>query len=99
MIFKVFLFTIIPILFFVQVKTNYKLAVLPFSSKGIDELSIQTAESILKLEIEKQNSIKLIRDKEINNSLQPQICDNIECAIEVGKNLQAERVFSAKFIH
>lgn len=81
---------------FAQVKTDYKLALIPFSSKGIDEISIRTAESILKLELEKRSSISFARDKEINNALQADICDDIECAIEVGKKVQSDRVFLCK---
>lgn len=97
MIKKIFILTLFATLFSIaQIKTNYKLALLPFSTKGTDELSIQTAESILKLEIEKQSTINLIREKEINNALQSDICDDIECAIEVGKQLLADRVFFCK---
>lgn len=97
MIKKIFILTLFATLFSIaQIKTNYKLAVLPFSTKGTDELSIQTAESILKLEIEKQSSINLIREKEINNALQSEMCDDIECAIEIGKQLLADRVFFCK---
>ncbi len=97
MIKKIFILTILASLFnLAQVKTNYKLAILPFSSKGVDEISIQTAESILKLEIERQSSINIIREREINNALQSDICDDIECAVEIGKKVQSDRVFFCK---
>lgn len=92
-IFFLFLFPLIIIS--AQVKTDYKLAVIPISSKGVDELSIQTAESILKLEIERQSSINIIRKREINNALQSDF-DDIECAIDVGKRIKAEKVFFCK---
>ena len=94
---KIILLTLIPFLFnFTQVKTYYKLALLPFSSQGIDEISVSTAESILKLEIEKQSSITIIREREINNALNSDFCDDIECAIEIGKKVQADRIFFCK---
>jgi len=79
-----------------QIKNDYSLAVIPFYSKGVDELSIQTAESIFKLEIEKQSSIKIVREREIISNLQSEICDEIECAIEVGKTVRADKVFFCK---
>lgn len=93
---KIFLLVLISLFNFAQVKTTYNLAILPISSKGIDELSIQTSESILKLEIERQSSIKIIRERDIINALDSDICDDIECAIKVAKKVQADRVFFCK---
>lgn len=90
------LLILIPFSLTISQSKSYNLAVLPFYSKGVDELSIQTAESIFKLEIERQSLINIIREREINNALQAKICDDIECAIEIGKDVKADRVFFCK---
>lgn len=94
---KIFLLSLIPLIINIaQIKSNYKLAILPYVSKGIDELSIQTAESILKLEITKHSKITVIEAKEIFNVLQNNICEDIQCAIEIGEQLNADKVLLCK---
>ena len=68
------------------------IAVLPFYSLGIEEISIQTAESILKNEMQKLSSMQIIpRDKTIA-ALAGKQCTETMCAVEIGKELEADLV-------
>ena len=68
------------------------IAVLPFHSIGIDEISIQTAESILKNEIKQLSTMHMISRDEIIEVLEGENCTDIVCAIEIGKKLNADLV-------
>ncbi|MCX6152065.1 MAG: hypothetical protein NTX22_16180 [Ignavibacteriales bacterium] len=73
-----------------------KIALLPFDSNGIDTISVQTAESILRLEINKLNKLGIISDKRIREVLSSTKCIDSECALKVGKELGASQVFGCK---
>lgn len=64
-----------------------KIAILPFQSIGIDETSMQTAEFLLKQEIEKLNGQSVTYAKDL-----PEACSEIECAVKVGKELNTDQI-------
>lgn len=68
-----------------------KLLILPFDAIGIDPVYVSTAESILRVEIEKygMNLINEDKTKEILNGSE---CYATECAIETGKKAMASKV-------
>ncbi len=68
------------------------IAVLPFYSLGIDDISIQTAESILKNEIQKLNSIQTISQDKTIAAIAGKQCTETECAVEIGKELDADLI-------
>ena len=68
------------------------IAVLPFYSLGIDEISIQTAESILKNDIQKLSSMHIISQDKTIESLAGEQCTEVVCAVEIGKKLDADLV-------
>ena len=72
------------------------IAILPFNSNGIDEAYIQTSESILYVEINKLSRLDIISAKRTSDALADENCNESECAIEVGKNLNAEQVLGVR---
>ena len=68
------------------------IAVLPFSVNGVDPVSVQTAESILRLEIGKISSYDLISEKRIKEVTGDSACGEEECAAKIGKRLGASFV-------
>ncbi len=68
------------------------IAVLPFYSLGIDEISIQTADSILKNEIQKLSSMQIISQDKTIASLEGEECVETVCAVEIGRELNADLV-------
>jgi TolB-like protein len=68
------------------------IAVLPFYSLGIDEISIQTAESILKNDIQKLSSLHIISQEKTIESLAGEQCTEVVCAVEIGKELDADLI-------
>ncbi len=68
------------------------IAVLPFYSLGIDEISIQTAESILKNDIRKLSSMHIISQEKTIEALAGEQCTEVVCAVEIGRELDADLV-------
>lgn len=68
------------------------ITVLPFHSLGIDEISIQTAESILKNDIQKLSSMHIISHDEVIAALEGEICTEIICAVAIGQKVNADLV-------
>lgn len=89
-IFTVLLFTSVTLF------AQDKLAILPFSSSGLDQLSVQTAESMLRLEITKISTMSLFTEKQIKNAIGEESCDDIQCAVDAGKYLNTDQVFFCK---
>jgi hypothetical protein len=63
-------------------------ALLPFYSVGLDEISLNTAESILRLELEKLGMKNLVPDQ----LTEKEYCSNTDCAVSVAERLNADRV-------
>lgn len=78
-----------------QEKQTRKIALLPIVSNGIDLISVKTAESILRMELGKQNSINLISETKTLSAINED-CFEVECAQVVGKDLQADQVLLCK---
>jgi len=79
-----------------QNDTNEKLAVLPFQTIGIEDEYVQTAESILRMEIETNSTVHLIPTQEIAEKLENKECLDLDCYIETGKKLNASHVLDCK---
>jgi hypothetical protein len=73
-----------------------KIAVLPFYSNGIDLVYIETAESILQVELSKLGRKDIISIKETKAVLTDDKCIDKDCATEVGKKLNASRVLGVR---
>ncbi len=79
-----------------QQPAEQKIAILPFSSSGIDSVSVQTAESILNLELSRQQGISVIQLKQSADSMSFVDCMDSKCAIEIGKKAGADKVVGCK---
>ena len=75
-----------------QDTTSGTIAVLPFVSNGIDLASVQTAESIFRMDLGKVSSMDIISDRNIQSALLDYECADPECAIEIGEKLNANEV-------
>ena len=83
---------------FGQSRSKNTIAVLPFHSIGVDEISTQSAESLLKHELEKREVHNLIPEKRIVQILGDEICSEIPCAMEVGSKLKADQAVVCKLV-
>lgn len=83
---------------FSQQNKDSSIAVLPFVYKGIDPNTITSAQTILKSEILKLSNYKLIPDQQITEALQNTSCDEIVCALKIGKAVNADKVALINFL-
>ena len=83
---------------FSQSGSNGKLAILPFSTVGVEEMTIRSAESLLRMEIEKIGSVVLTPENEVYQIMGEEICTEIPCAIELGSKLKVAQIVVAKLI-
>jgi hypothetical protein len=83
---------------FGQSKSSGKIAVLPFEAVGVEEMTIQSAESLLKMEIEKIKTGDLVSEKQVDEALGEAFCAEIPCAIEIGNKLGVEEIVMVKLI-
>lgn len=81
---------------FAQETIQKTTVVLPFISNGIDEASVQTAESILRMELVNEKSIDLISEKKTLSAIGNEDCTDEDCAKLVGEKLNAEQVLLCK---
>ncbi|MHB8581361.1 MAG: hypothetical protein ACYDA4_16070 [Ignavibacteriaceae bacterium] len=81
---------------FAQSQSLPSIAVLPFSSNGIDSISVQTAESILTLELTNRTKLNVISLTPNNDSLYYSGCMDSKCAAEIGRKIGAEKVLGCK---
>jgi len=69
-----------------------KMVILPFHSIGVDQISIQTAESLLKQEIEKLSAVQIVHEKQTLELVSEEPCNEVTCAAEIGAKLNADQV-------
>jgi hypothetical protein len=72
--------------------TAERIAILPFRAIGLDESTAQSAESILRLEIGRLGAMELVSEKRTDRETGSGACTDQECAVEVGRKLDADRV-------
>lgn len=73
-----------------------KIVILPFISNGIDEVSVQTAESILRMELGKETTAQIISERKTLTALNNEPCTDEECAKEIGEKLEAQDILLCK---
>lgn len=73
-----------------------KIVVLPLISNGIDLPSVQTAESILRMDLSKESKMSVVSEKRTIDALENNICTDEECAKEIGEKLSAKQVLLCK---
>jgi TolB-like protein len=79
-----------------QDTTINKIALLPVISNGIDLASVQTAESILRMELSKASTMEVISEKKTLTALGNENCTDEECAKEIGEKLNTKQVLICK---
>jgi len=79
-----------------QDTSSSKIAVLPFVSNEIDPASVQTAESLLRMNLAKVSSLDVISERKVLAAIGNTECTDQECAIEVGERLDADEVLLCK---
>ncbi len=89
---KVLLISLIILTGSLYAQESKSLLVLPFDANGIDPVYVQTARSILRVEIEKFNKINVISEARTEESLNGADCFTTDCALEVGKLAGADQV-------
>jgi len=70
---------------------------LPIFSNGIDEASVLTAESILRMELTNQKRLEIVSEKKTLAAIGNEQCLDEECAKLIGEKLNAEQVLLCKF--
>lgn len=75
-----------------QEQNRKNLLILPFDANGIDPVYVQTAKSILRVEIVKYKSVNVISEEMTEESLNGSDCFTTDCALEVGKRAGADQV-------
>jgi hypothetical protein len=76
--------------------SSSRIAILPFRSNGIDPVYVETAESILRTEIGKLSSRDIISQKKVADALEGKSCSESDCALDIGKKLNATEVFGCR---
>lgn len=79
-----------------QDTTTHKIALLPIISNGIDPVSVQTAESLLRMDLSNQNNLIVITENKTLDALGDEQCTDEECAKQIGEELDVERVLLCK---
>ena len=68
-----------------QDTTSGRIAILPFVSNGIDPVSVQTAELLLRMDLGKVSSMDIISEKKTQSAIGDNECTDDECAKDIGE--------------
>ena len=94
------LFILICLLFYSTLKAQEidlgRIAVLHFNAEGIDPITVKSAEFILRQEIEKLTHGDVLLQE--YNDETSNACINLDCALEIGKNMGANSVVTCNFL-
>lgn len=77
---------------FAQQLDSNRIAILPFSTNGVDSISLRTAEYLLRIELGKFKIHDIVSDKKTREVLTDEEFTNTESAVEIGKSLNAGQV-------
>lgn len=88
---------ILPLIFinqflFGQKESDSKIAILPFASVGVDESTVQSAQAILRLEIDAASNWSIIPESEVREAMGDQLCSEVDCAVKIGNSVGASKV-------
>jgi hypothetical protein len=75
-----------------QETSPQKLVIVPLNSIGIEPAYVQTAESILRMEINRISTLDIISERRTREVMEEDYCDDTECAMEIGIALNADQV-------
>ena len=74
-----------------------KIVIMPFVSEGIDNITLNSAEVILRLEISKLSKDEIIVGKDYLEKTDSN-CAAIDCAVAYGKQIDADQVVACNFL-
>ena len=69
-----------------------RLAILPFSTLGVDDASTLTSQSLLRQELEKIGSAEIVSEKQTLEAVGDKTCFETDCAVAFGRQLAADQV-------
>lgn len=69
-----------------------RIAILPFRSIGVEAASAETAHLLLRQEVQKTARYRLVSDNQIRQALDSAVCVDLDCAIQIGRQVEAEKV-------
>lgn len=75
-----------------------KLAILLFQNNGVDETSVTSIESLLRIELSSYEQYELISDPRIFETLQDTLCNDLDCAVRFGQQLGADHVITGSVL-
>lgn len=85
-------FIVLTATLFPQDVIQKSIAIFPFSSNGVDTISLKTAENLLRLELSRYGTHNIISSKRTLEAIKEEDFANKESALETGKMLNAEQV-------
>jgi hypothetical protein len=74
------------------IQSQVKMAILPFHSLGIDYISVQTSELLLRQEIGTLTDVEFVSESETRRMAGDTPCTDVTCAVEIGQQLGADQV-------
>jgi len=86
------LFLLLFALFVSGVFAQNNIAIFPFLTNGIDDVTAQSAEALLRLEISKLSTMDIVSEKRTYALFEQDYCFELTCAVELGTRLGAGRV-------
>lgn len=69
-----------------------RIAILPFRSVGVEAASVETAQLLLRQEVQKTGRYRPVSDNQIRQALDSAVCVDLDCAIETGRQVEADKV-------
>src|SRR5690242_19664073 len=74
-----------------------RVLILPFQSRGVDAVALETSESILRTELAKSSRMEIVSASRSREVLGEATCGEVDCAIVAGGRLDATRVVACQF--
>jgi hypothetical protein len=79
-----------------QDRSSSRIVILPLSSNGVDAVTLESAESILRTEIGKLSSMDIVSGRRTREAVGEAPCTESECAVAIGRELGAAQVLGCR---
>ncbi|RJP62214.1 MAG: hypothetical protein C4539_18545 [Ignavibacteriales bacterium] len=80
-----------------QADTN-RIVIMPFINRSIDNVTIRSAEAILKQELSKLTQCEVLIGSKPNGVANDSLCENIDCIVKYGESQNAGKVLTCNFL-
>jgi hypothetical protein len=80
-----------------QIDTN-RIVIMPFINRSINNITIKSAESILKQEISKLTQSEVIIGSRPGGVINDSLCENLDCIVKYGASQNAGKVITCNFL-